>query len=242
MSNPQLENGYVRIARELVDNLCKYRLSGEEWQVLWVIIRKTWGWGKKSDPISLNQFRELTGIKHRHHVLRAINKLVEKGVTKKGNTKPATYSIVKTYREWRLLPKKVTAPKGVTKKGNRVLPKKVTKVLPKKVTPYIKDKKDTIQKKGTSSSFSRFKKPTLSELTDYIKGNAYNVDPEAFIDFYESKGWQIGKNTMKDWRAAVRTWNRKEGPKITPSQRQRENDPFTDQEKKDFLKRYKEKK
>ena len=40
------------------------------------------------------------------------------------------------------------------------------------------------------------------------RGN--KVDPQSFIDFYESKGWMIGKNHMKDWKAAVRTWERSE--------------------------------
>lgn len=48
--------------------------------------------------------------------------------------------------------------------------------------------------------------PTVEEVSAYCAERGNNVDPQAFIDFYESKGWMIGKNKMKDWKAAVRTW------------------------------------
>ena len=50
--------------------------------------------------------------------------------------------------------------------------------------------------------------PTLDEVRDYCLERKNNVDAESFINFYESKGWMIGKNKMKDWKAAVRTWER----------------------------------
>lgn len=50
--------------------------------------------------------------------------------------------------------------------------------------------------------------PALSEVKKYIQDNNYSIDAEDFIDFYESKGWLIGKNKMKDWQAAIRTWER----------------------------------
>ena len=57
----------------------------------------------------------------------------------------------------------------------------------------------------------RFQKPTLDELIAYKqKANLALVDCEAFYDFYESKGWVIGKNPMKDWQAAMRNWERTE--------------------------------
>lgn len=51
-----------------------------------------------------------------------------------------------------------------------------------------------------------FNPPTVEEVRAYCTERGNGVDPEAFIDFYESKGWMIGKNKMKDWKAAVRTW------------------------------------
>ena len=50
--------------------------------------------------------------------------------------------------------------------------------------------------------------PTLEMVTDYINENGYNVDAEAFMDYYDSKGWVVGKSKMKDWQASVRNWSR----------------------------------
>ena len=44
MASPQVENGHIDIANTIADKLCSYRLSGQEWQIIWVILRKTWGW------------------------------------------------------------------------------------------------------------------------------------------------------------------------------------------------------
>lgn len=53
---------------------------------------------------------------------------------------------------------------------------------------------------------TRFIPPTLEMVKSYISEKQYNVDAQRFIDFYESKGWYVGKNKMKNWQAAVRTW------------------------------------
>jgi hypothetical protein len=54
-----------------------------------------------------------------------------------------------------------------------------------------------------------FKKPTLDEVKNYCILRKNNIDAESFIDFYESKGWQIGKEKMKSWKACVRTWEKR---------------------------------
>ena len=56
---------------------------------------------------------------------------------------------------------------------------------------------------------ARFVKPSVDEVRAYCIERNNNIDAEAFINFYESKGWKIGKNAMKDWKAAVRTWEAK---------------------------------
>lgn len=59
----------------------------------------------------------------------------------------------------------------------------------------------------------KFIPPTEAEVRDYCEQRKNGVDAEAFVNFYESKGWMIGKNKMKDWKAAVRTWERNRGNK-----------------------------
>ena len=54
----------------------------------------------------------------------------------------------------------------------------------------------------------QFKPPSVEEVREYCCERMNNVNAEAFVDFYESKGWMVGKNKMKDWKAAVRTWEK----------------------------------
>lgn len=56
----------------------------------------------------------------------------------------------------------------------------------------------------------RFSPPSVEDVREYCKENGYDVDAERFVDYYTSNGWKVGKNHMKDWKAAVRSWNRKE--------------------------------
>ena len=58
-----------------------------------------------------------------------------------------------------------------------------------------------------------FSPPTVEEVREYCAERGNFVDPETFVDFYESKGWVVGKAKMKDWKAAVRTWERSENRK-----------------------------
>lgn len=56
---------------------------------------------------------------------------------------------------------------------------------------------------------SRFMPPTVEEVTNYCNERKNNIDPEQFVDYYASKGWFVGNTRMKDWKAAVRNWERR---------------------------------
>ena len=64
------------------------------------------------------------------------------------------------------------------------------------------------EEKRSKSSVARFARPTLQEVEAYCKERKNAVDPTRFLDHYDSNGWKVGKNSMKDWRAAIRTWER----------------------------------
>ena len=57
---------------------------------------------------------------------------------------------------------------------------------------------------------TRFIPPTVVQVQQYCQEKGYTIDPQRFIDYYESNGWMVGKNKMKDWKAAVRSWNSRE--------------------------------
>ena len=67
----------------------------------------------------------------------------------------------------------------------------------------------TIKPKKLNGS-TRFLKPTIPEIREYLSAMDSNLDPAKFYNYYESNGWKVGRNPMKDWKAAIRTWNAKE--------------------------------
>ena len=85
---------------------------------------------------------------------------------------------------------------------------------PKKPKEKEKEKEKEREKDNIGAdkppTHNRFIVPTVDEVKAYCTEKGYAVDPERFVDFYTSNGWRVGKNPMKDWKAAVRIWNGKE--------------------------------
>lgn len=79
-----------------------------------------------------------------------------------------------------------------------------TKKNDKECNKNDKEEKKKVYKK------ENFKKPTLEELTSFIRENNFSVDASYFLDYYNSNGWKVGKGSMKDWKATVRNWDRRE--------------------------------
>lgn len=69
---------------------------------------------------------------------------------------------------------------------------------------------------------SKFKIPTILEISEYCKERNNKVDAERFFDYYQSKGWLVGKTKMKDWKASVRTWEKNEQTNNKNENRHRE--------------------
>ena len=73
----------------------------------------------------------------------------------------------------------------------------------------IRDRDKSIDIDKENNKRKNFIKPTLEEVNQYCIERKNNIDPENFIDYYNSNGWKVGKNQMKDWKAAIRTWERR---------------------------------
>jgi phage replication O-like protein O len=129
MANPQKENGHFGIANELAEAFAFLQISGNQWRLLWVIIRQTYGWNKKADEISITQFQKRTRLQRRH-ICRSLKGLVErKIVTKNDTTKAATYGLQKDYSQWELSPKKTVPNNGddaISKNGDSAITKNDT--------------------------------------------------------------------------------------------------------------------
>ena len=128
MANPQRENGHIDIANEIAEKLARTQLSGTEHRILWAIWRKTWGWHKKEDRISLSQLVKMTEL-DRRSLRRTLKGLIEKNIVIKnfGRDKIAPGSINflrfnKDYETWkgrdRIAPRVKNAPKSGVKNAH----------------------------------------------------------------------------------------------------------------------------
>lgn len=91
-------------------------------------------------------------------------------------------------------------------------------------------KQNETKEKDANASKKKFAPPSLEEVEAYCKERGNTVDAAQFIDFYASKGWLVGKVVMKDWKAAIRTWerNRTTTSFSQPKQSQRAKNRFND--------------
>ena len=105
MSSPQKENGFAPIANEILEALAGFRLPGEQVQILFVIIRETYGFNRKEAEISYKRFGALTGLK-KSNISRALKGLLSKlliEVIKNDNRTVATYRFNKNYDIWQVI-------------------------------------------------------------------------------------------------------------------------------------------
>lgn len=82
-----------------------------------------------------------------------------------------------------------------------------------------KDEDKDEDKKGNGARAARFTPPSVEEVSAYCQERGNGVDASRFVDFYSSKGWMVGKSKMKDWKAAVRNWERSGDAKATPAKK-----------------------
>jgi len=134
--SPQLENGYTKIANELLNALMKIYLSNYERRVIDCIIRYTYGFGRKKARLSLTFIGEATSISS-PHIARSKKKLLEKNMITQIGT--GELALQKNYEKWKLpkqvvpkqaVPKQATGSTqtGSTQTGNKKLPKQVQKL------------------------------------------------------------------------------------------------------------------
>lgn len=174
-ASPQIENGHIDIANELVEALARTQLSGYESRVLWALWRKTWGWVKKDKKgktiyditkngkrqlvklkkasISSKEWVRITGL-HKSHISRTLRGLYLRNIVIKLDNEKK-WGFQKNYNKWLapikrdLLPKMVTD--SVTQIDNSLLPKMVTPVtqMGNKITGKPKNNKPLLTPKET---------------------------------------------------------------------------------------------
>lgn len=153
MANPQLEDGYTKIANEVLEHIACAPIGSAEWACIAVVIRQTWGWGKKEAEIALKQFVGATARpvgSVRHALVNLQKKRIIAQVTPPAFDRAATWMLNKDWESWKVGEgiKKDTPPQkghSLSKRADSL--KKDTPQSPKKDTPPSL-KKDTPPKKN----------------------------------------------------------------------------------------------
>jgi phage replication O-like protein O len=117
-----VEYPFTPVPNEILDELCRTRVPGEDRQILDAISRMTYGWGRRDADMTLSQFSSMTGL-HKSHVIRAIKRLSCRRliiVAELGNGNSKKYKINKGFSEWKPLPNSAKA--GIDQKSMAVLP------------------------------------------------------------------------------------------------------------------------
>lgn len=178
MASPQLENGYTKLANELYEQFSKLDASGSAWRVLFVIVRKTYGFHKKEDRISLSQFEEHTGLS-RKAVCHGLAELVKLNViVAKKESYINEYSIQKNYELWGSV-KLVTSYQNDTKSSVLM----VTKTSYQNDTYKRKERKKDISDKSQSmkkNKMGRYREDGHNEYEEVIDIDSGEEVPDEF--------------------------------------------------------------
>ncbi|MBE0425775.1 MAG: replication protein [Nitrospirae bacterium] len=205
MASPQVENGYTKIANEILEALARIRIPGEAVQVLLIIIRLTYGFQKKKDSISLSQFYLKTGIA-KSSIIRAIRTLEKLNlIYKKVNGTVTEYSINKDFETWKPFTKKSTFTFSSTNVYKKVK-KRLLKSNPQK-------KKETITKENSAPEILNLSSLLADKmLANNPKHRSLNGEKESTIQKWADaieKLHRIDKQTVEDIKTVIE-WSQKD--------------------------------
>ena len=211
MADPQIKNGYTRIANELLEAICRLNISGNEMRILLYIIRRTYGFNRSYAEIPLSDISEALGMR-KNHISEALKRLTVKKIVElhpnKG-TKPQTISIVKNYEKWVVescanlpFPKTGTVPEN----GNPTVPENGNPTVPENGNHTYKEKKKIINKGEIKKPHGRYSNVLLSDDEIIELNRDYGEDNvERYIQKIDSYV-QSKNKPFADYDAALRKW------------------------------------
>lgn len=172
MANPQVEDGNTRIANDLLEAISRLEVPGAETRVLLVVARKTYGWQKKEDNISLSQFSKETNMT-RTRIIRAIKNLVRYGVLGSitGDTSTSSkYWIIKDYDKWTV---------GSIKRDTSIIHDTRPSIIREKnlVSPVIHTKESKQKKERKSHLNSNNEIDKDKKINKKANKNIYDFNP-----------------------------------------------------------------
>ena len=227
MANPQLSNGYTKIANELLEALCRLNISGNEMRILLYIIRRTYGFNRSYAEMPLSEISAAVGIR-KNHVSEVLNRLSAKNIIELHSNrgiKPQTISIVKNYEKWAVescavLPflKTGTVPENrnptIPEIGNPTVPENRNPTIPEIGNPTYKEKKENIKERGKERTpRGRYGNVFLSDDEINKLNQDYGEDNirtyiQKIDNYVQSKG-----RPYSDYAATLRSWLDKDGIK-----------------------------
>ena len=228
MASPQKENGFTPIANEILEQVVKLPLNGSQFSILITIWRYTYGYNRSKCEISQTFIAKATGIS-RSHISREINPLFEmeilKYIRKPTHGKSGVIAFNKDYDKW------IINRRGSTESGTSGSTESGTQKRKKE-----RSKESICGQGAPTHTVKPFVPPSIQEIEEYCTQRQNNIDAQKFLDFYESKGWMIGKNKMKNWKASVRTWE-SNSKNEKPTQKREPKKPEQTEEEKERIKR-----
>lgn len=194
------------------------------------------GW-KTNFGLPTTMVMEAVGIKSYNTYIKCFNDLVQFGfiklVEKSKNQYSANIIALSKFNKAldKALDKAMIKHKGKQRESTAQSIDSINKPINNNTNIPINQLTINIEQQAAKSQKSiRFIKPTISDIEVFTQVSNLNLNPDHFFDFYESKDWMVGKNKMKDWKAAARNWARRNSttPQQTPSnnlkaQKQNEN-------------------
>ena len=211
------EDGYIKISRKLddwehADNLAMIGF--------WVRLLLLASWEDKKKVkrgeivTTIPILAEMCGCSNRT-VIRYLQKLRESGEIQTTTNYKNTRIKIVNYDMYQQAPRGRQQCQNVTPAVTATVTPAVTATVTPggDSQPYLKNKRSNELKNkeiNGNTSMSTFKKPTLEEVQEYISENLLTVDAKEFMDYYDASGWKVAKDIqMEDWKAKIRSWERR---------------------------------
>ena len=221
-----MAEGWIKLHRELVDKPIWQCSTPEQKTILITILmlanhqQKEWEWNGKKYTCGPGEFITSLDSLSKKCGVGVSTQNVRTALTRFKNYEFLTYQSTKTGRlisvvNWGLYQSQEDEPNKAPNKRLTKTQQRPNKDLTTNKNVRMKECKNDKEIKDSNSGgephrSTKFTPPTLEEVKTYCTERKNNINPESFIDFYSSKNWMIGKNKMKDWKAAIRTWEKRQ--------------------------------
>lgn len=208
MANPQLENGFIRIANDLYKAIYTTDMSGSELRILMFIIYQTYGYNQKSRKLTVSYIATGTNLS-KISVKRSLKSLIDRKIVNANSdylNTPKTLSINKKYNQWSGIKNDTKVVSKMTTQNryhNGINPdtKMVSEMTPN-TRQTIQDRKNKTEREGT---------PTKNEAILYFSERGFSEGvADDFFNYYDGLGWKVKGSKIVKWQVFADRWMKNE--------------------------------